>query len=219
MAGYYDRLEAQLADATERGAVRRRFAPRLTVPRLRADLVVVSVALAVCVAVAAVFIGVGASRRSTSHGRPSAIGLPMIRNYAPGTVPALSGQMECNTTLHSPGGGKSPTGTMQVNTRPPTRFVFSIAASGLKPNPRGDVYAVWLVPAVQTTSGSYEVIESAKPELIGLINPSVPRDGRLAAEGLMPQAAGGADEVLITLESVPLAKTPGRTVLEGDIGV
>jgi hypothetical protein len=34
----------------------------------------------------------------------------------------------------------------------------------------------------------------------------------------MPQAAGGADEVLITLESVPLAKTPGRTVLEGDIG-
>jgi hypothetical protein len=129
----------------------------------------------------------------------------------------LPGQMVCNTSLEPPGGGKSPSGTVVVNTRPPTRYVFSIIASGLKPNVGGSVYAVWLRPAVQTTSGVYRLIRSEPPEFVGLINPSVAGDGRLAAEGLLPQDANGDYEVLITLEPNPSAKTTGRTVLQGDI--
>jgi hypothetical protein len=216
MASYYDRLEAQLADATERGAPRR-FASRLAVPRLRADLVAVSLALAVCAVVAAVFIGAGASHRLQGHGPVGAAGLPVIRNYAPGKVPALSGQMVCDGALQALGGGKSPSGTVLVNTRPPTRYVFSVTASGLTPNVGRSVYAVWLLPAVRNTAGSYQLIVPHKPELLGLVDPSVGGDGKLAAEGLLPQDVGGAYEVLITLEPSPSARRPGRTVLQGDI--
>jgi hypothetical protein len=217
MAGYYDRLEAQLADATERGAPRRRFAPRPSGPRLRTDLVAVSLALAACVVVVVVFLGLGARHRPAEHVGTHGLGLTVIRNYAPAKLPALSGQMVCDTTLQPPGGAKSPSATMVVNTRPPTRYVFSITASGLKPNVGGSVYAVWLRPAVLTSTGSYQVIKYDRPEFIGLIKPSVAGDGRVAAEGLLPQAAGGAYEVVITLQPDPSAKTPGRTVLQGDI--
>ena len=179
---------------------------------------VASLALAACAVVALVFLSVGATHRPTQPVGDRGSGLGVIRNYAPGKVPALSGQMVCDTTLQPPGGATSPSATVIVNTRPPTRYVFSVTASGLRPNTGGSVYAVWLRPAVQTTLGAYELIPSDRPEFVGLITPSVARDGRLAAEGLLPQDASGAYEVLITLQPHPSAKAPGRTVLQGDIG-
>lgn len=203
MADFYDRLEAQLADATERGVSRRRVAVRWTVPRLRADLVAVALAVAVTVLVAAAFIGIGASDRNRQRAASVTNGLPVLRNYPTGKLPPLPGQMVCNTTLSAPGGAKSPSATAQINNLPPTRYVLRIRASGLKPNVNGSVYEVW--------------IEQGQTAMfIGVIDPVVGRDGTFAAQGLLPQDASGG-ELVVTEQPTASAKTPGRTVLKGPI--
>ncbi len=53
--------------------------------------------------------------------------------------------------------------------------------------------------------------------LVGVVKPSVGRDGKLAAEGLLPRGASGAYQVLITLQPGASASAPGRTVLEGSV--
>jgi hypothetical protein len=227
MGGYYERLEAQLAQATERG-VRRRGIAVLRISRwrvrlrFRSDWVAGAAALTVVVAVVVVFLGVRSEHahrpaRRVVGTHPGAAGLPVIRNFAPGAVPALGGQLFCNASLHSPGGAASPAASVVVNTRPPTRYVYSITASGLMPSRPGEVYEVWALPETSPAlgSGTYQLLTSQPPVLLGVIKPSVGRDGRLAAEGLVPQSLNGQYRMVITIQPRAM-KTPGHVVLEGD---
>ena len=229
MAGYYDRLEAQLARATVRGAAGRRLAWRLRLPRIRMDVVAVALGVAAPIAVAAVFVGLHTSHRLARHIATPAVGASVwrgvagshvIRNYAPGPAPALGGQRKYEAALRPPHGG-SRSGTVIVNKSGPNRFPFSITASGL-PQTSSDAkgYAVWIVPAVQTSSGAIQVQGGAASgpgrspyaELVGVIKPG-PANGRISAEGVLPADASGANLLMIT----PSGATPTRIILEAYI--
>ena len=213
MADYYDRVETQLARLTERGAHRRLRAWRLALPRVTARYLAVAASVLVVVGVGAVFLTAGTTHRLPGHVAGGATAPASLRNFSPASAPAPSGLLITSTDLTPADGGKSPTGKASVYTRPPNRYELSITASGLAPNPSGDVYAVWLSQVVDTASGTYH---PHAPELVGVIRPSVGRDGKLAAESLVPQDAnGGAYEILITLQPAGSTKAPGRTVLRG----
>jgi hypothetical protein len=217
MAGYYDQLEAQLARATARGAARRRLVPRPTIPRLRREWLAVAAALGVCVAVSLVLLaGVGSQHHNPRPAVHRRTGLPVIRNYAPGKVPPLGGQLQCDAALTAPPGAGSASGTVIVNTRPPTSYVYSLTASGLRPAPPGEVYEVWTRAEVNLANGGYQLENGVPPTLLGVIATAVGADGQLAAEGLIPLSFNGTYRILITVQQ-PSAKTPGRVVLQGDV--
>lgn len=211
MADYYDRVEAQLARLTERGAHRRPRTWRLALPSVTARYLAVAASVLVVIAVGAVFLSAGTTHRLPRHVAGGANAPATIRTFSP--APAPSGLLVTSTKLTPADGGKFPTGKASVYDKPPNRYELLITASGLTPTPPGDVYAVWLTQVVDTASGTYH---PHAPELIGLIRPSLVRDGRIAAESLLPQDAnGGAYEILITLQPAGLTKAPGRTVLHG----
>jgi hypothetical protein len=190
------------------------------VGRLRADIVAFAIAILVVVVVGAVFLGVGGERTEhvgSRHGGP-----PVIRNFSPGGPPALFGQIVCNAELMRPGvppGSRgSPTGRFQANAgevNGVNKYPFSITATGLEPTTGGEVYGVWLLPAMRTIVGTYQLLEPHRPQLLGVIEPGVARDGRLAAQGLVPPAELGTYLLVITLQSQASLAAPGRTVLEG----
>ena len=211
MADYYDRVEAQLARLTERGADRRLRTWRPALPRVTARYAAVAASVLVVVGVGAVFLSAGTTHRLPGHVAGGANAPATIRNFSP--APAPSGLLVTSTYLTPADGGKSPTGNASVYDKPPNRYELSITASGLTPTPSGDVYAVWLTQVVDTASGTYH---PHPPELVGLISPSVGRDGKLAAASLLPQDAnGGAYEILITLQPAGSTEAPGRPVLRG----
>jgi hypothetical protein len=230
MAGYYDRLEAQLARATARGAAGRRVAWRLRLPRIRVDVVAVALGVAATVAVAAVFIGLDTSHRLARHVTTPAVGAPVkrgpagsqvIRNYAPGRAPTLGGQRMWEAALRPPGARGPRSGTVIVTRAAPNRHQFSLTASGLPPtNPAARGYAVWIIPAVQTSSGAIQVQGgtasgpgvSPYAELVGVIKPG-PANGRISAEGVLPADASGANLLIVT----PSGPTPTRIILQGYI--
>lgn len=239
MAGYYDRLEAQLARATARGAAGGRVPWRVRRPHIRIDVAAVALGVAVVLAVAAVFVGLGPSHRLANHvatppgtasARRGPAGSRVIRNYAPGQAPALAGQRMWDAALRPPGGG-SRAGTVIVNkTTAPNRnplsitafgYPFSITASGLPPTTRGArSYAVWIVPAVQTGSGAIHVQGgtasgpglSPYAQLVGVIKPG-PVYGGVSAEGALPPDASGANLLIIA----PSGPKPTRIILEAYI--
>ncbi len=216
MADFYDRLELALADATERG-VRRRVRVRGSMRR-RGDWLAAAAALAVTVAVVAVIAIVAGDhrlgQRPVNRSQPA-----VVTNYGPHRLPVLGGQMVCDTELRAPGGGGSARGVVVVNTRPPTRFVFSLTASGLAPNARANAYAVWLLPATRLASGAYQLLSGQTLLLVGVVRPSVARTGLVAVEGLLPQSASGDYLMRLTLQPRPSSRTPGPTVLQGFIGL
>ncbi len=216
MADYYDRLEAQLARLTEHGVHRRRSAWRLALPRPKARFVGVTAGMLVVVAVGAAFLTAGTTQRLPHHVAAGGTGPSSIQNVAPAPTPAPSGLLVDSTNLTPAETGKSVAGKVWVYIKPPNRYEILITASGLKPNGPGDAYAVWLVPVVHTPSGSYQ---PHGPELVGLISPSVGRDGKVAAEALLPQDASSSSEILITLQPTRSTKAPGRTVLHGPIAL
>ena len=217
MANYYDRLESQLARATERAPARRRFGRRPRVSGLRADWLVAALAGAVAVAVAAAFIGIGGHRRPVASHGVTGGGLSIVHNYLGGRLPALGGQLVCATNLEPPDAGKSPSGTATINNRPPTSYAFSVNASGLQANVGHNAYAVWLSPAVQTLSGSYTPMTGEAPLFVGIVRPGVGRNGRLRLQGLLPEQANGAYRFVVTLQPHPSATKLGRIILEGFI--
>ncbi len=218
MTDFYDRLEAQLADAAARG-VRRRGSPlRVSTPRWRGDWLVGAAALAVTLVVVAVFISLGGGRRSGQRPvRPA--GPAVVVNYASRPLPALGGVTVCDTDLRPAGFDRSLHGSLVVNTRPPTRNAFSLTASGLSRTVGSGVYAVWLAPATRLSSGAYELLSSQAPLFVGVIRPTVGPSGRLSVQGLFPQSAGGDYLVRLTVQPRPSSQTPGRTVLQDFIGL
>ena len=230
MADYYGRLETQLADLTERGVPHRSRGPRLAAarlprPRLRTDLVAVSLTVALTIAVGAVFL----SHRARHSGPVPAPQntLPVIRNYSSTTAPAPSGQLLATIALKPSGAATRPIATARIHRSRSAEYAISITASGLAPNRAGNVYAVWLLPAIRTISGSFQpvgapvhgVVVLHPGELIGIIKPPVGPDGDLNVQGPLPQDAIGAHMLLITLQPDPSRNALGRTVLEGFFGL
>lgn len=207
------------------GALPRRAKRRILAVRIRADAVAVLVAVLVALAVGAVILSAGrqrAARTPAHHRLPKASRPPVIRNYWPQPPPPLAGQTH-TAALARPGaiaglGGSASgiftTGTNVVNGVNQTPF--SISAHGLAPIARRNAYAVWLLPAVKTTSGGYVLSKPIRPRLLGVIRPGVGRDGKLAAEGqVSADVLNGTYLLRITLQFHGSATTPGRTVLEG----
>jgi hypothetical protein len=227
MAGYYDRLEAELERATARGAAGGRVPWGVRLPRIRMDVVAVALGVAAVVAVAAVFVGLGRSHRLArqvarppmpSNVRHAPSTARVIRNYAPGRAPALGGERMSSTALRPPGARGSRSGVVTVNYTPPNRFAFSISAFGLPPKARGARdYAVWIVPAVRTSSGAIQVQGGAASgpglspyaERVGVIKPG-PANGRISAQGVLPSDVGGAVLLILT----PSGPAPTRIILE-----
>jgi hypothetical protein len=119
----------------------------------------------------------------------------------------------------------SPSGTFHGNAgkvNGVNEYRFSITAVGLGPNTGASVYAVWLLQAVPRsgTLGTFRLLEPQRPRLLGVIDPGVGHDGRLAAEGSVPPALLGDDDLLlITVQPYRTAATPGRTVLRGFVSL
>jgi hypothetical protein len=217
MTDFYDRLEAQLADATARGVRRRGWPRRTSTPRRRGDWLAGAAALAVTLVVAAVFIGLGDRRAAQRHVRPA--GPAVVVNHGSGRLPTLGGVMVCDTDLTPPGADRSLRGVVVVHTRPPTRYAFSLTATGLSRPAGSGVYALWLLPATQSPSGGYQLLSGPAALFVGVIRPTVGPNGRLAIEGLLPQSASGDYLVRLTVEPRPSSHTPGRTILQGFIGL
>lgn len=221
MAGFYDQLEAQLADATERfasrGSLARRLPPRLSAARLRIDVLAVSAAAVVAAIVALVFIAAG-GKHGPVPPSPTGAGAPtVIRNYAPAPAPPLGGQLVCDSALLPPGRHHPSSGVAIVHTGAANRYGFSITAGGLKPMPPGYVYAFWIQPELTILSGGYELVPHSRPELVGVIEPTVGAGGGLAAEGLLPPIAPSAYRLTITLQPSSSTTAPGKTELEGHV--
>jgi hypothetical protein len=138
----------------------------------------------------------------------------------------------CQSPRQGPGGSVqppspvgSPSGTFHGSASKVNglnEYRFSITASGLVPNTGGNAYAVWLLQATPRngTAGTFRLLEPQRPQLLGVIEPGVDRDGHLAAEGSVPRNLLGDDDLLlITLQPHRTAATPGRTVLRGFVSL
>jgi len=219
MADYYDRLEDQLARATARGVPRRRLAARLGLPRPRWQWLGAAAAVAVCAAVSlAVIVGLHSGHQHRSAVTPNHhhAQVPVIRNYAPGPVPPLGGQLFCDATFRPPRGEGSAKATIVVHTGTRGSYVYSLTGKGLKPAPAGESYEVWTIPEVHLVSGGYQLQRGVAPTRLGVIAPPVAADGLLAASGTIPTSYSGSYRVLITVQRRS-AKSPGRIVLRGDV--
>lgn len=218
MADYYDRLEAQLGELTARGAHRRRLVvapPRLGIG---VEFIAVAASVLVVVAVAAVLLSAGAGRHAARHGSPARHGvsrMAVLRNIYPAPLPAPSGQLVCDSSITGPSGRGSARGTVRFYTAPPTRTQMFVTAGGLRQISAGKVYAVWLLPAVGTTSGGYQLQSSQPPQLLGMIEPSVGSTGRVTIATLLSAQFNGAYKFLITVQPRSSTRAPGATMLEG----
>ena len=205
MNDYYDRLEAQLAGLTERGAHRRWLARHPLVRPISADSIALGVAALLVVGIGAIFLSVRTQPRPaarTQHVGTNGLPPAIVHNFSPTTMPALLGNIVCRPDLQPPSGRRSPSGAARIYEYH-GGFRLWIRASGLKPNARHDAYAVWLDGGPKG------------PRLVGVIRPSVGPDGQLAAEAPLPAGAARYFLLLITRETGAPTARPGPTVLEG----
>jgi hypothetical protein len=254
-----DELERRLiagcfgsAMAAEHGSRRRRLwlLARLASRWPRWGLVVPALGLVVTVVVVAVFTTSGLRhQREAPVQRPvlQPPYPPVVHNYAHSKLPPLprdsvsysSGHLGASDYSLNPRDTFVLTTTRAESINPsggPTPSTLTIRASGLKPAPRGSVYAAWLTLAV---GGNPQIYVSAhrgkrtfvrtplRPEppfsLVGIIQPPVGADGELTArvpvDVPVRQTGGGLPWIalLITIERNPNPMTPGRAVLVGAI--
>jgi hypothetical protein len=129
------------------------------------------------------------------------------------TVPASTSTTGTSTTptrvvaqinLTSPTGAKTPAGVAQV-VKQGTATGIIIVASGVAPNAKQDAYAVWLFKP------------GGKAKILGFVNPGVGSTGRLQTAGALPTDAANYTELLVTRETQASPKTPGTTVLQGNL--
>jgi hypothetical protein len=205
------------------GPARRPRPERGLTARIRVDLIAAALSLVVVVGVGAVVLSAGGE-----HQRPSPVRLPgghgprVLHNLAPARPPSLPGQVLCDADLARPGAiagvGGSPSGIVVVTgavVHGINEAPFSISATGLAPLAGAEIYAVWLLPAVDQTAGGYTVLKPPHPRLLGVVAPGVGPGGRLAVAGVLPADVSGAYLVQITRQSRSATRTPGRPVLEG----
>jgi hypothetical protein len=220
MLDYYDRLEAQLAELTQHGA-HRRARGRLRLPRVRvrAGVLALAVSVLVVVGVAAAVLGTRVAqhiprpRPAVGHGTG---GPAVLRNIYPARLPAPSGPLVCETPLTMPGRRASAKGEARFYSDPPTSTDMFLTATGLREAHAGNMYAIWLLPAVQTLSGGYVLQNSAPPQLLGVIQPPVAGNGRLTIASAL-SAGSGVYKLLVTVQPRASLRAPGSVVLQGFI--
>ncbi len=220
MLDYYDRLEAQLAELTQNGAHRRaRGWLRLPRVRVRAGVLALAASMLVVVAVSAAVLGTRAAhhnprpRPAVRHGTS---GPSVLRNIYPARLPTPSGALVCETPLTIPGRRTPAKGEARFYSDPPTSTEMFLTATGLRKADAGNTYAVWLLPAVQTLSGGYVLQNSAPPQLLGVIQPSVAGNGRLTIASRLPEGSG-VYKLLVTVQPRTSLLAPGSIVLQGFI--
>jgi hypothetical protein len=219
MADYYARLEEQLVAATERGAHRRRrLWVRLPALPLRVELVALAASVLIVAAVAAAVLLIAGGRHG-SHTAPAVPhgpgGAAVLRNIYPAPLPAPPGGFICESPLRPVGQGGSAHGEARFYAQPPTRYALFLTASHLRPIPPRELYAVWVLPEVTMATGGYQVMSSAKPELLGVIEPSVGVSGRLTVAAVLPQALQGTYKMMLTVQPRSSLTRPEGVVLSG----
>lgn len=248
-----DELERRLiagcfGSATEHASRLRRlwlWAARLAGRWPRWGLAAPALGLLVTVGVVAVFIVSGLRhQREAPVQRPvvQPPHSPVVRNYAHSKLPPLPRDSVSYLSGHLGASAYSPnprdtfvlTTTHAASVNPsggPTPSTLTIRASGLKPAPRGSVYAVWLTHAIGGVPQIFGPAHGTKittvqtplrPEppfsLVGIIQPPIGADGELTARvpvdvPILDIGGGIRTALLITVERNPNAKTPGRAVL------
>ena len=82
-----------------------------------------------------------------------------------------------------------------------------VAADHLTPNTSHNAYAVWLY----NPGGAVH--------LLGYVSPAVGKNGDLKTSGTLPANVASFKELLVTLETTTSTKTPGPTVLQGNVSL
>jgi len=174
-------------------------------------LLVGAVVVVVVVVVLILVISSGGSKKHSS-GTPAAASSTTATT---GTSTAASGKTPSTATSTT-----SARVVAQVNLNPPSgtgtakgvAFIVKagsadgivIEAQGVAPNSH-NAYAVWL---------SNSPTDSTR---VGFVTPGVGKNGRLQTGGALPANAAHFKDVLLTLETQSNPKTPGTTVLEGQL--
>lgn len=220
MADYYDRLEAQLATLTERGAHRRRR-PRIALraSRFRFELIAVAASVLVVVVVAAAILSIGTARHPAHHPHPvtHTSASRVLLNQYPARLPAPSGRFICESPIHPLRGGRPSHGMVRFYSAPPTSTEMFLTATGLR-QPKGrDFYAVWVYPAVMTVSSSYQLQSSHRPQLVGVIESPSGVTAHLTIAHRLAQTFNGAYKVVISLQPRGSLRAPGPIALAGFI--
>jgi hypothetical protein len=82
-----------------------------------------------------------------------------------------------------------------------------LVASGLAPNTKHDIYAVWLYSS------------PSKYVRVGYVQPGVTSNGKVERLGLLPANAARYSQLLVTLEPQPPPSHPSRVVLSGSFKI
>ncbi len=118
------------------------------------------------------------------------------------TAPKVIGQVN----LSSPTSAKGTTGVAQV-VQQGSQIGVVIVAQGIPANTKHDAYAVWLYNSPTST------------KFLGFVNPGVKSDGKLQTAGVLPSNASSYKQLLVTDETQPKPKAPGKIVLQGALSI
>jgi hypothetical protein len=204
------------------GARPHRWRTSRRVLRVTPGLLTAGLAIGIIIVVGAVFLGLRghpARHRTppTGHGKAPLV----LRNLAPAAPPRLPGHAFCNAALARPGAipglGGAHSAVIVVNqatVHGVNESPFRITARGLAPSVRAGEYAVWILQ-VSGLSSTAVPLPGAKPRLLGVIAPGVAKDGKFAAQGVLPAGVSGDYLIRITRQAHSSVTKPGRTVLTG----
>ncbi|HEY1714828.1 MAG TPA: hypothetical protein VGG07_18140 [Solirubrobacteraceae bacterium] len=162
-------------------------------------------------------------RGGHSKQHPSSVATSTAAPAASGSSTPTTASSPTGTTPTTSTSGTSASVVAQINLTPPSSAKKSkiagiaevlnegssdgvaIVAQNVPPNKTkpADAYAVWL----------YNSAKDAK--LLGFVNPSVGKSGRLSTAGGLPSNASHYKQLIITLETTASPKQPGSVVLQG----
>jgi hypothetical protein len=162
-------------------------------------------------------------RGGHSKNHPSSTATSAAAPAASGSSTPTTASSPTSSTPTTSTSGTSASVVAQINLTPPSSAKKSkiagiaevlnegssdgvaIVAQNVPPNKTKppDAYAVWL----------YNSAKDAK--LLGFVNPSVGKTGRLSTAGALPSNASHYKQLIITLEKTASPKQPGSVVLQG----
>ncbi|MGI8573078.1 MAG: hypothetical protein ACR2L9_10715 [Solirubrobacteraceae bacterium] len=180
----------------------------------RGGAILLVVGALVAIAVVVFLLTQGGSKRNGAPPTPAASSPTAPAASSPTTLPSTS------TTPATPSTSTTPPKILaQVNLLPPSgtskakgaaelltekgTLAVLLVASGLAPNTKHDVYAVWLYNS------------PAKYVRVGFVTPGVGSNGKVERLGLLPANAASYSKLLLTLEPQPPPAHPGNVVLAG----
>jgi hypothetical protein len=181
-----------------------------TSSRLGGAIVLAAITIVVVVVVVLI-LTLGGS--SGGHKKKPTVTQPAVTTSTPSTTTTGTSSTGTPTTatkakllaeieLTAPSGNKHTTGVAQVIKDGKITGIV-IVADGVPANTKANAYAVWL----------YNSRTSA--HLLGFVDASVARNGKLQTEGELPANARRYRQLLVTLETQSAPKTPGKVILQG----